>query len=116
MNNDIKIVTLGDIFENLQTEEKALKFFGYIIYLQRLQEENKKLNYILNSKFADICKKEMIDKLSAVEMIVLQQERINKGIEFIKENIDDIVYSYSDSRNLMEKLIDILEGDSDEKE
>ena len=35
MNKEIKIITLGDIFDNIETEEKAFKFKDYIKDLQQ---------------------------------------------------------------------------------
>ena len=40
MNREIKIITLGDIFKNIETEEKAFEFLNYI---QNLQKENERL-------------------------------------------------------------------------
>ena len=37
---EIKIITLGDIFRNLETEEQAFEFLKYI---KNLQQENEKL-------------------------------------------------------------------------
>lgn len=37
---EIKIITLGDIFKNIETEEKAFKFLNYI---KELQQENQQL-------------------------------------------------------------------------
>ena len=37
---EIKIITLGDIFSNLETEEQAFEFLKYI---KNLQQENKQL-------------------------------------------------------------------------
>ena len=37
---EIKIITLGDIFHNLDTEEQAFEFLKYI---KNLQQENKQL-------------------------------------------------------------------------
>ena len=45
MNKKINIITLGDIFENLETTEKAFEFLKYI---KELQEENKKQKELLN--------------------------------------------------------------------
>lgn len=39
MNNEMKIITLGDIFANIETEEKAFKFKDYITNLQEKYEE-----------------------------------------------------------------------------
>lgn len=35
MSKEIKIITLGDIFKNIETEEKAFKFKDYIKDLQQ---------------------------------------------------------------------------------
>ncbi len=40
-----KIITLGDIFKNLETEKKAFEFREYIV---NLQIENERLNNIIN--------------------------------------------------------------------
>lgn len=40
MDNRINIITLGDVFDNLETDEKAYKFVAYI---KNLQNENKQL-------------------------------------------------------------------------
>ena len=40
MNKEIKIITLGDIFKNIETEEKAFNFLNYI---KELQQENQQL-------------------------------------------------------------------------
>lgn len=45
MKDEIKIITLDDIFENIETEEKAFRFRDYI---KNLQEENERLNNVLN--------------------------------------------------------------------
>ena len=39
MNEEIKIITLGDIFKNIETEEKAFKFKDYITSLQQKVEQ-----------------------------------------------------------------------------
>ena len=44
-----------------------------------------------------------------------QQARIDKAIEYIENNGDDIVYSYDLAREKIDKLLDILKGsDSNE--
>lgn len=52
MSEEIKIITLGDIFENIETEEKAFRFKDYIKDLQQkveqLEKENDKLKHKLN--------------------------------------------------------------------
>lgn len=44
MKNEFKIITLGDIFKNIETEEKAFKFKDYI---KDIQQENKRLQSII---------------------------------------------------------------------
>lgn len=39
-----KIITLGDIFRNIETEEKAFKFLDYIKKLQKQEQEIERLN------------------------------------------------------------------------
>ena len=39
MREEIKIITLGDIFKNIETEEKAFKFKDYIKDLQQKVEQ-----------------------------------------------------------------------------
>lgn len=39
MSEEIKIITLGDIFKNIETEEKAFKFKDYIKHLQQKVEK-----------------------------------------------------------------------------
>ena len=39
MSEEIKIITLGDIFKNIETEEKAFKFKDYITSLQQKVEQ-----------------------------------------------------------------------------
>ena len=51
---EIKIITLGDIFCNLETEEQAVEFLKYI---KNLQQENKNLLYY----------KKIIDKIIIVK-------------------------------------------------
>ena len=44
MSNEIYIVTLDDIFKNIETEEKTFKFKDYI---KKMQEENEQLHSII---------------------------------------------------------------------
>ena len=39
MSEEIKIITWGDIFKNIETEEKAFKFKDYITSLQQKVEQ-----------------------------------------------------------------------------
>lgn len=56
-------------------------------------KEIERLNKIINNNFADICKEQMIDKLSATEMIVLQEKEINRLNNIIK-NLDKMFEYY----------------------
>jgi len=42
------------------------------------------------------------------------QERIDKAIEYIENNGDEIIYSYDKTRELIDKLLDILKGSDKE--
>ena len=42
---EIKIITLGDIFSNLETEEQAFEFLKYI---KNLQQENQKYKEVID--------------------------------------------------------------------
>ena len=58
MSEEIKIITLGDIFENIETEEKAFKFKDYIKDLQQKVEQleniiNEAIEYIKNDSYFD---------------------------------------------------------------
>ena len=51
---EIKIITLGDIFRNLETEEQAFEFLKYIKNLQQENQSLKKqleefINYMMNT-------------------------------------------------------------------
>ena len=49
MNEEIKIITLGDIFKNIETEEKALSFKDYIKYLQqKVEQQDKEIERLNN--------------------------------------------------------------------
>lgn len=98
MKDEIKIITLGDIFKNLETEEKAFKFKNYIT---NLQEENERLAIELN--------KNMIERNNYLS-------RNEKAIEFIKEkgcyysgDFDDILDLYD-----LNDLLNILNGGDEE--
>lgn len=43
---ETKIITLGDIFRNLETEEQAFEFLKYI---KNLQQENKQLKELIDT-------------------------------------------------------------------
>ena len=48
---EIKIITLGDIFRNLETEEQAFEFLKYI---KNLQQENQKYKKVIDKVLEDI--------------------------------------------------------------
>ena len=90
---EIKIITLGDIFRNLETEEQAFEFLKYI---KNLQQENQKY-------------KEVIDK--AIEYIN-KCENIKAYYEYIDEDGYD---EYNYDEDFKKELLDILKGsDRDE--
>ena len=50
---EIKIITLGDIFCNLETEEQAFEFLKYI---KNLQQENQKYKEVIDKAIEYILK------------------------------------------------------------
>ena len=90
-------------------------------YITNLQEENKKLNIILqglaNQKYEEQCKNAKIVHIDYVTKEKLQ-ERINKAIEYIENSINNpqpfYKYIYGDENGKVEnldKLLNILKGD-----
>ena len=84
MSDEIKIITLGDIFKNIETEEKAFKFKDYITNLQTIEREYSNL-------------------LS--ENIELQEEndRLNNIIKDIKSQLD-YLETYSSKEDVFEDM------------
>ena len=86
MNEEIKIITLGDIFKNIETEEKAFKFKDYIKDLQQkveqLEKENKELN-----RMCELYRQSLYNAdLTKAEKKVEQLESIKKeAIEYINK-------------------------------
>ena len=80
---EIKIITLGDIFRNLETEEQAFEFLKYI---KNLQQENQKY-------------KEVIDKTI---------ETLEKGITFCENDSQGIYDKCNIAINREKKILDIL--------
>ena len=80
---EIKIITLGDIFRNLETEEQAFEFLKYI---KNLQQENQKY-------------KEVIDKAI---------ETLEKGITFCENDSQGIYDKCNIAINREKKVLDIL--------
>ena len=75
MNEEIKIITLGDIFKNLETEEKAFKLKDYIISLQKeldqyknnWEELKKWLKYEFYEMSNDINGGDILNKMKELE-------------------------------------------------
>ena len=92
MNNEImKIITLGDIFKNLETEEKAFKFKDYIT---NLQNENQRLNTNLSelqnaidniAELVDVPEGMSVE--GVYDKIKDYKSRCEKAIEYINKNI-----------------------------
>ena len=83
---EIKIITLGDIFRNLETKEQAFEFLKYI---KNLQQRCKK-------------QKEVIDK--AIECIN-KYESIKAYYEYIDEDGYD---EYNYDEDFKKELLDLL--------
>ena len=83
---EIKIITLGDIFRNLETKEQAFEFLKYI---KNLQQRCKK-------------QKEVIDK--AIECIN-KYESIKAYYEYIDE---DGYEEYNCDEDFKKELLDLL--------
>ena len=74
--------------------EKILKDNNYFTNLEkRIEEYNNKMMAVYNNE--------------ATEYI----NRVNKAIEFLENNGEEITYSYYQSRELLDKLLNILNGD-----
>lgn len=92
MNREIKIITLGDIFKNIETEEKAFEFLNYIqnlqqektrirkILIEHIENARYELNVILHSD-NDLDYKNECSKVF---------ELLNKNIRIILNKIDNI--------------------------
>ena len=81
MSDEIKIITLGDIFENIETEEKAFKFKDYIT---NLQQENNRLNNIIKDIKYQL---DYLETYSSKEDVFNDMKRRLDRIEnIIKEN------------------------------
>ncbi len=86
-----KITTLGDIFRNLETEEKAFKFLGYMrdMYkeIERLKEE-----YIMLQNASDEVEEEKDKEIEILHSIIKEvRERVlneNKPLPSAREIID----------------------------
>lgn len=77
MDEEIKVITLGDIFRNLETEEQAFEFLKYI---KNLQQENKQLKDKFNQILEEFnCVKDLIDTCEYVDTNAITIYKIIKG-------------------------------------
>ncbi len=117
-------------FEIIKTQGVAIQ--AHMLENEQLQKELKsvydkltnkdkkiqRLNNIVNSDFAQICKDKMIDKLSATEMIVVQEKeikRLNNIIEELEKWLKEENYKNEDfwcinSIEVLNKLKALKEG------
>ena len=86
MSEEIKIITLGDIFKNIETEEKAFKFKDYII---NLQQENQQLKEALLNIKEFIDKHTKIVKETGTKYLLTNVKDDNKLINIINEILGD---------------------------
>ena len=105
---EIKIITLGDIFRNLETEEQAFEFLKYI---KNLQQENKELKKQLENKY------EKIGTLTGELLYEENTKLINQQKEFIKYLEDESKKIYRDFglrqnifREILQKYKEIIGG------
>ena len=77
---EIKIITLGDIFRNLETEEQAFEFLKYIKNLQQENQELKKQFEAINEQ-ANYLRKSVERKEETI--IDLQNERVPYTNEYV---------------------------------
>ena len=104
---EIKIITLGDIFRNLETEEQAFEFLKYI---KNLQQENKQLKEKVKYQ-----KNKIDNKDNWCQLIVdigFDYDGCNT-IEGLKGLIDELVRYALNSRDNYD-YEEILKGDSNE--
>ena len=83
-----KIITLGDIFRNLETEEKAFKFLRYVKDMQEEIERQKEIIRQLDIKNLELTTiiKEVREKIESVQMLGLRS-----GKTFIATLLNDIL-------------------------
>lgn len=105
MNKELKIKTIPQLLEFVETIEKATELVDYI---NNLQKENEKLNIILqglvNQKYEEKCKKAKIVHIDYVTKEKLQ-ERINKALEelyYLESNCDINEFATIKLRQILE--------------
>lgn len=94
MNEKIKIITLGDIFKNLETEEKAFKLKDYITNLQKQAELGEHYKHL----YSEVKK---------------QKDDVVKFVKHIKPILKEYNYEPYRVNTALEDLLRML-GDSDE--
>lgn len=80
---EIKIITLGDIFRNLETEEQAFEFLKYI---KNLQQENKKYKEVIDKAICYVQENSCWELRTSKLLDILQGRQIN-------EKSDDKLYT-----------------------
>lgn len=97
MSEEIKIITLGDIFKNIETEEKAFKFKDYIKDLQQKVEQKDKeidrLNNIINEvKLQLLNKKDIVEKSKYFKLVYyIDWNMKHEWDKRIANKIDEII-------------------------
>lgn len=81
MSEEIKIITLGDIFENIEAEEKAFRFKDYIKDLQQKVEQLEKEN---------IKQKEIIENLTTMT-VCGDKKQIKNTAQYKLEQLENII-------------------------
>lgn len=129
---EIKIITLGDIFRNIETEEQAFEFLKYI---KNLQQENEKLKKqycertdcsgrIGNSKKVE----ELQNENQQLKILISAREEVCDRLESNWNKLKEIAKSQSDFKlkvrnkelwfevdELLSKMQELEQGsDSDE--
>ena len=80
---EIKIITLGDIFRNLETEEQAFEFLKYI---KNLQQENKQLKIQISAR-EEVCNRLENNWNKLKEYLNYQSERAVGEDEYVYDEI-----------------------------
>ena len=108
---EIKIITLGDIFRNLETEEQAFEFLKYIKNLQQENQELKKQLKKNNKPQIFIDTQDMEERYAeGLYQDYLEEENkkykevIDKAIEYINNNWDGCSYTDETLKNKVSEL------------
>ena len=80
---EIKIITLGDIFRNLETEEQAFEFLKYI---KNLQQENKQLKIQISAR-EEVCNRLENNWNKLKEYLNYKSERAVGEDEYVYDEI-----------------------------